>query len=97
MTNDQTSTDAELERRRQKLRFRCWHRGTREMDLLLGSFADAVAPTLEVEELARFERLLEEGDPDLYDWIGGRAEPPADLDGPLLRRLMAHKLPPQGG
>lgn len=88
---------AALDKRRQKIRFRCWHRGTREMDLLLGSFADAVAPTLSAEELDQFERLLEEGDPDLYDWIGGRAEPPAELDSPLLRRLMAHTLTGPGG
>ena len=38
---DQAPNGESLEKRRKRLRFRAWHRGTREMDLLVGSFADA--------------------------------------------------------
>tara|TARA_B100000686_G_scaffold70968_1_gene76737 strand:- start:414 stop:674 length:261 start_codon:yes stop_codon:yes gene_type:complete len=52
-----------------RLHFRAWHRGTQEMDLLMGRFADSVLEILTDEQLGRFEVLLEAPDPDLYDWI----------------------------
>ena len=55
-----------LDDRRKRLLFRCWHRGTREMDLILGRFADAEIATLADDELAELERLIELPDPDLY-------------------------------
>ena len=73
--------------RRRRLRFRAWHRGTREMDLLLGRFADAEMAKLTDADLASFEALLEVPDPDLYNWIVGAWETPAAHDTPLLRRL----------
>jgi antitoxin CptB len=79
----------ELEERRKRLMFRAWHRGTREMDLLLGPFADAVAAGLSTDEIAIFEAWLEVPDPDIYAWIVGSAATPADYDTPLFRRLHA--------
>lgn len=63
--------------RRRKLMFRSWHRGTRESDLLLGRFADAHVPSFDAGQLDRFEALLSESDPDIYDWVTGRQQPPA--------------------
>jgi len=54
-----------LDDRRKRLLFRCWHRGTREMDLILGRFADAEIATLPDEEGAELERLIKVPDPDL--------------------------------
>lgn len=68
--------EAEAARRR-KLMFRSWHRGTRESDLLLGRFADAHVPSFDAGQLDRFEALLSESDPDIYDWVTGRQPPPA--------------------
>jgi len=68
-----------LERRRKRLRFRSWHRGTRELDLLLGPFADRHLAGLTDAELAEYEALLTMPDPDVYDWILGQAEPPPAL------------------
>jgi len=75
------------ETRRKRLRFRSWHRGTREMDLLVGSFADAHLAAFDDRQLDRFEGLLLESDPDLYNWMIGRAELPPDLDHDVMRML----------
>jgi antitoxin CptB len=61
-----TRSSGGLDDRRKRLLFRCWHRGTREMDLILGRFADAEIASLSVDELAQLERLIEVPDPDLY-------------------------------
>lgn len=76
------STD--IDRQRRRLRFRSWHRGTKEMDHLLGKFADAQLGDLDGDLLAAYDALLEESDPDLYDWITGREPPPARISGALI-------------
>jgi antitoxin CptB len=65
MTGSTRSSDG-LDDRRKRLLFRCWHRGTREMDLILGRFADAAIADLTDTELTDLERLIEVPDPDLY-------------------------------
>src|SRR6476646_3167358 len=65
MTGTTRSSDG-LDNRRKRLLFRCWHRGTREMDLILGRFADAEIAAMCDDELAELERLIEVPDPDLY-------------------------------
>lgn len=74
---------------RKKLLFRAWHRGTREMDLLLGNFAAETLPLMRDDELKEFTLLLEHQDPDLYDWLSGKK--PIDGIEPqsLLRQLKA--------
>ena len=54
-----------LDDRRKRLLFRCWHRGTREMDLILGRFADAEIADLTDYQLSDLELLIEVPDPDL--------------------------------
>lgn len=76
-----------LDPRRKRARFRAWHRGTREMDLVMGRFADRELATLSEPELEEFERLMEEPDPQVYAWVTERASPPAAFDTPLLARL----------
>ena len=82
-----TLTGADLDVRRRKILFRAWHRGTREMDLLMGRFADAALAGMSKVELDEFERLIDAPDPDLFSWIMGEADAPADYDTPLFRRL----------
>jgi antitoxin CptB len=65
MTGSTRSSDG-LDDRRKRLLFRCWHRGTREMDLILGRFADAAVADLADAELTDLEHLIELPDPDLY-------------------------------
>ena len=70
MTGSTRSSDG-LDIRRKRLLFRCWHRGTREMDLILGRFADAEIAGLADAELAELEHLIEVPDPDLYAALAG--------------------------
>ncbi|HEX4098680.1 MAG TPA: succinate dehydrogenase assembly factor 2 [Caulobacteraceae bacterium] len=73
-----------MDPRRKKLKYRAWHRGFVEADLILGPFADAHLEALGEADLDHLEILLEQADHDLYAWIIGQAEPPADLDVPVL-------------
>ena len=66
---------------------RAWRRGMRETDLIMGRFADAHIATLNDEELAEYERLLDVRDQDLLGWVTGEFTVPADYDTPLFRRL----------
>jgi len=75
--------------RLKRLRFRSWHRGTREMDLLLGRFADAQLETLSDRDLDLYESVLNEADQDLYAWITGEQPWPTSLSNPLTARLTA--------
>ena len=82
--------------RRKRLRYRAWHRGTKEMDLLLGRFADAQLAGMTRAQLDAFEALLSESDPDLYDWISGRAPVPKEQINPMLSHLIAFSKPKTG-
>lgn len=73
-----------LDERRKRLRFRAWRRGFREIDLILGGFADARLADLSEEDVTAFEGLLEAPDQDVYDWVVGRTPPPQIHDTPLL-------------
>jgi antitoxin CptB len=59
----------------------------REMDLIMGAFADAVIERLSDAELDDFERLMLVPDPEVYAWVAGNVTPPPSYDGPILRRL----------
>ncbi|MGA7490532.1 MAG: succinate dehydrogenase assembly factor 2 [Xanthobacteraceae bacterium] len=86
MSGTTRSSDG-LDQRRRKLLFRSWHRGMREMDLIMGRFADATLEHLAEDEIAEFEQLIEAPDPELLAWITGQAEVPPDYDTALFRRL----------
>ena len=76
-----------LDLRRRKLLFRCWHRGMREMDLIMGRFADATIEQLTEQEVAQFEHLMEAPDREILAWITGEVVVPPDYDSALFRRL----------
>ncbi|MGI3185369.1 succinate dehydrogenase assembly factor 2 [Nioella aestuarii] len=59
-----------------RLRMRAWHRGTKEMDLILGGWADAHLDGADDAALDLFERVLEEEDQDLYQWVSGQVQAP---------------------
>ena len=79
------------DKRVERLRFRSWHRGTREMDLLLGSFADEHLHAFTAAQLDDYERVLEANDPDVYEWITGSKELPAAFQNDVTRMICAHK------
>lgn len=72
---------------RKRLRYRAWHRGTQEMDLVLGHFADAHLKDYDRPALERLEKLMDESDPDLLRWVMGQEPPPAHIDQDLLQQL----------
>tara|TARA_B100001971_G_C17817565_1_gene347288 strand:+ start:134 stop:436 length:303 start_codon:yes stop_codon:yes gene_type:complete len=79
----------ELESLRRKLKFRSWHRGTREMDMILGRFADRHIGDFNADQLKQFEMLLGYSDPDLYNWLS-KAEPlPANLDSEVMQLFLS--------
>lgn len=61
------------------------------MDLLMGSFARKFVPSLSEAELSEYEALLHCNDPDLYNWIVGTEDIPANIDGDLFQKIKAHK------
>ncbi len=75
--------------RRRKIAFRAWHRGTREMDLIMGRFADAELAKLDDAGLNSFEALMEQADHDLYKWVSGEAAVPPEVDAAFLARIRA--------
>ena len=85
-----TITSAELDPRRRRLLFRAWHRGIREMDLILGAFADTQLAAMAPAELDLYDALLSENDHDLYQWVSGQAETPPRY-GALIARIAAHQ------
>jgi antitoxin CptB len=82
-----TRSSEGLDARRRKLLFRAWHRGMREVDLIMGRFADATLDHLADDEVAEFEQLMEVPDRELLAWITGEADVPPAYDSALLRRL----------
>jgi len=80
--------------RRKRLLFRSWHRGTREADLILGSFAEANLTGSDETGLNKFETLLNVPDADLFDWITGRTAPPPEYDTDVTRLLLAFRYRP---
>lgn len=74
---------------RKKLMFQCQHRGTKELDLVLGPFANAHLADLNIDELQILNDFLSEPDPDIYDWLSGHTTLPERLRSPVTDRLVA--------
>lgn len=72
-----------------RLKIRCWRRGVKEMDLILGGFIDAAGAQLSDAQLTAFDRLTREDDSVLYAWVSGAAEP-ADAHAEIIAVLRRH-------
>ncbi len=77
-----------LDVRRRKLLFRAWRRGVREMDLIVGRFADVYIDKFDEPWLDDFERLIEVPNAELYAWVTGDESAPAEHDNAVLRQLI---------
>jgi len=86
-----TRSSAGLDDRRKRLLFHCWHRGTREMDLILGRFVDAEIADLTETELTQLEQLIEIPDPDLYAALTGDKALPPSHTSDLFERIKAFR------
>jgi len=83
------ANEDELDIRRKRLIYRANHRGTKEMDILIGGFATAALAKLTADELDQFEALLEVPDQDLYGMIVADAPVPPALDHAVMRAIIA--------
>ncbi|MEW6449841.1 MAG: succinate dehydrogenase assembly factor 2 [Pseudomonadota bacterium] len=86
MTGSTRSSEG-LDERRRKMLFRSWHRGIREIDLIMGRFADAHIGDLTDAELDQYQRLLDAQEHDLLAWVMGQMPVPPDEDTPVFRRM----------
>jgi antitoxin CptB len=84
------STIEDIDTARKRLIFRSWHRGTKEMDLILGTFANKYAEKFSEEEIVQYTAILKISDPDLYGWFLGKEKPPANAMNPILEKLLKH-------
>jgi antitoxin CptB len=80
-----------MDDRRKKLRFRAWRRGFREIDLIMGGFADRRLADLDEAGLDAFERLLEAPDQEVYLWITEQGAAPPEYDTPTLALIRAFR------
>ncbi|MGH6851504.1 MAG: succinate dehydrogenase assembly factor 2 [Methylocella sp.] len=83
------ASNMSLDARRRRILFRSWHRGMRELDLVLGRFADAEIASLGSSELDDYELLLEAQDRDVFSWLTFATEIPRLYDTPVLRKIRA--------
>lgn len=91
-------TSDDLSPRRRKILYHAWHRGTRELDLLLGRFADNAIGELTEAELVEFEALLEVDDRELFGWILGKAPIPESAPKAVFSKVLAFaRAHPAGG
>jgi antitoxin CptB len=84
---DETPADTPLGARRRRLLFRANHRGTRENDILVGGFVSARIAAFTDADIDALEAIMDLPDPQLADWLTGRAPIPAEHDAPLLRAM----------
>ena len=87
--SDSQGTDRGHDARRRRIRFRSWHRGTLETDLILGRFAAAEIANLSETELDDYEFLLEASDRDIFSWVTGEVATPHPYDTPVFRKIVA--------
>lgn len=71
-----------------RIQWRC-RRGIRELDLVFARFLERGIDALPPAERETFERLLDESDLDIYDWVTGRVEAPNEDYRRLVARLAA--------
>ena len=83
MSNDDT--------RLRRLKYRAWHRGFREADLILGPFADNYARHLSNAQLDAFEALLDHPDQDIYEWIVEKTVTPPEIDAEIMGMIKAFR------
>lgn len=79
--------ETNIELRLRRLKFRAWHRGTREADYMIGCYFDRFHHEWGEPELVWFETLIEEEDVDIMAWALGTLSVPDEYAGPLMARM----------
>ncbi|MAI61475.1 MAG: hypothetical protein CBB87_03190 [Micavibrio sp. TMED27] len=86
------SKNETIENKRKRLIFRSEHRGTKEMDIVMGSFARKNVPDFSEGELSLFDMILQENDPDLYNWLTRKEQVPSEKMNVVFEKLLDHKI-----
>lgn len=73
--------------RLKRLKFRAWHRGTKEADLMIGGFFDAHSAAWSAADLDHFEALIEQQDVDIMGWAIGSIPCPPEWDTPMMQAM----------
>lgn len=76
-----------LKDRKRRLLFRAWHRGIKELDLIMGNFVEVNIDSFTEHDCAWFEHLFEQKDHDILSWVTTNAAPPDDFDNSMMQRL----------
>ena len=67
--------------RKQRAKFRAWHRGTREADYMIGGYFDRYSDGWEEADLAWFEKLLDYDDVEIMAWALKTQPIPPEMQG----------------
>ena len=86
------SENETIENKRKRLIFRSWHRGTREMDIIMGRFADSYISEFSDSQLNQYDSILSLSDPDLYNWYTQKEELPANLRSEVMDIFLSFKV-----
>jgi antitoxin CptB len=89
-------TESDIHILRKKLRFRAWHRGTKEVDLMMGRFADATLDRYDTDQLEQFGALLDAPDLEVYDWVIGKFPVPEEFQTGVMTELQAFDFTVEG-
>lgn len=90
--NQELRTESK-DNRIKRLLYQSWYRGCKETDKLLGTFARQKIHQFSQKELDEFEKIMQEQDWDIWNWVSGKAELPEDLqNNSVMQRLMKFKL-----
>jgi len=89
-----TASQKQLDHRRRKLKFRAWHRGIKEMDLILGAYADQHLEHMSKVQMDQFSHLLKQADDELYKWVSGASPVPEEFDNDIMKTLQSFRMSP---
>ena len=84
----------DLEVRRKRLRYHSWHRGTKELDLVLGQFSEKYLPTMSENDIDLFEAIINENEHDIYAWLAGREPAPEQHKNHIMNMILNFKIIP---
>lgn len=88
------TSGSELDQRRRKLLYRANHRGTKEMDLVLGGFVREAIGALSEADLDELERIIELPDHSVSNWLMGKEPVPPEFDTKLMASLLSFSYKP---
>lgn len=90
-----TDPENKLDHRRKKLKFRAWHRGIKEMDLIMGRYADENLENMSATQMDQFSSMLKQADDEVYTWISGQKPVPEEFDNDIMQTLKSFRMIPE--